>query len=299
MGRYGNGSSITDVARMSGYSEGAVELFTDRCLDALMSLHDILYIEEKLGFEGSSWREGWIMYDGTIIVLYARPGLDGASYYTRKCNYGLNCQIGNCPSNLRIGDYSCGNTGATHDSTAFDETCAGADPDWLFSGREFAWGDSAYTVNARTIPVHKRPAAFDPSNALFDKFVSRLCVRSEHCMGALKGRWQSLRGLRIPIRTKADHLRACNWVSCCILMHNAVLDIDGWVAGVEFLPAHGRAQEAEDRGERDDPLDICQYDGYTKQMVRYYIPSAGSAGEVARARSRSISPSSQSGETAL
>lgn len=75
-------------------------------------------------------------------------------------------------------------------------------------------------------------------------------------MGALKGRWQSLRGLRIPIRTKADHLRACNWVSCCILMHNAVLDIDGWVAGVEFLPAHGRAQEAEDRGERDDPLDV-------------------------------------------
>lgn len=107
MGRYGNGSSITDVARMSGYSEGAVELFTDRCLDALMSLHDIFvrpltddekevekrYIEEKLGFEGSSWREGWIMYDGTIIVLYARPGLDGASYYTRKCNYGLNCQV--------------------------------------------------------------------------------------------------------------------------------------------------------------------------------------------------------------
>lgn len=90
---------------MSGYSEGAVELFMDRCLDALMSLHDIFvrpltddekevekrYIEEKLGFKGSSWREGWIMYDGTIIVLYARPGLDGASYCTRKCNYSLNC----------------------------------------------------------------------------------------------------------------------------------------------------------------------------------------------------------------
>ena len=33
------------------------------------------------------------MYDGTIVVLYARPGLDGDVYYTRKCNYGLNLQV--------------------------------------------------------------------------------------------------------------------------------------------------------------------------------------------------------------
>lgn len=39
-------------------------------------------------------------------------------------------------------------------------------------------------------------------------------------------------------------------------MHNAVLDIDRWVAGVEFLPAHGCAQAADDWGERDDPLDV-------------------------------------------
>ncbi len=33
------------------------------------------------------------MYDGTIVVLYARPGLDGDAYYTRKSNYGLNLQV--------------------------------------------------------------------------------------------------------------------------------------------------------------------------------------------------------------
>ena len=51
------------------------------------------WIEQHLGFSGSCWRDGWIMYDGTIIVLYARPGLDGDSYYTRKFNYGLNGQV--------------------------------------------------------------------------------------------------------------------------------------------------------------------------------------------------------------
>jgi len=39
------------------------------------------------------WRDGWVMYDGTIIVLYARPGLNGDAYYTRKSNYGLNLQV--------------------------------------------------------------------------------------------------------------------------------------------------------------------------------------------------------------
>ncbi|TFY60403.1 hypothetical protein EVJ58_g5168 [Rhodofomes roseus] len=107
MGHYGNGASVQDVARMAGCSEGAVELYTDRCQEAIMSLHEMFvrpltdeekevekaWIEKHLGLTGSSWWEGWIMYDGTIIVLYARPGLDGDAYYTRKCNYGLNAQV--------------------------------------------------------------------------------------------------------------------------------------------------------------------------------------------------------------
>jgi len=45
-----------------------------------------------LGFEGL-WNEGWVMYDGTIVVLYAKPSLNGDAYYTRKGNYGLNAQV--------------------------------------------------------------------------------------------------------------------------------------------------------------------------------------------------------------
>ena len=33
------------------------------------------------------------MYDGTIVVLHAKPGLNGDAYYTRKANYGLNLQV--------------------------------------------------------------------------------------------------------------------------------------------------------------------------------------------------------------
>ena len=152
-------------------------------------------------------------------------------------------------------DYSVGMTGSAHDSTAFEHTGAAKYPDWFFKGREFAWADSAYTVNSRTIPVHKQPASFNPRNALFDKYVSRLCVRSEHCMGALKGRWQSLRGLRIQVNDAASHARACRWISCCIILHNAVLDLEGWVAGIHFTPLHGPEEEIQDCGGRDESLD--------------------------------------------
>jgi len=36
------------------------------------------------------------MYDGTIVVLYKKPGLNGDAYYTRKGNYGLNAQVCLC-----------------------------------------------------------------------------------------------------------------------------------------------------------------------------------------------------------
>jgi hypothetical protein len=32
--------------------------------------------DERLGFKGL-WREGWVMYDGTIVVLHERPAMHG------------------------------------------------------------------------------------------------------------------------------------------------------------------------------------------------------------------------------
>ena len=106
MGRYGNGASIQDIARVAGCSEGSVENYTAHCFDAIESLQQIFvrkltqeekewekqWIDEHLGFKGA-WRDGWLMYDGTIVVLYQRPGLNGDAYYTRKSNYGLNVQV--------------------------------------------------------------------------------------------------------------------------------------------------------------------------------------------------------------
>lgn len=105
MGRFGNGASIKDIARTAGVSEGAVERFTERCFEAIHLHHDKFirpladaekerekaWMEKNIGCVG--WREGWVMYDGTIVVLFQKPGLNGDAYYTRKANYGLNVQV--------------------------------------------------------------------------------------------------------------------------------------------------------------------------------------------------------------
>ncbi|KAF8574641.1 hypothetical protein K439DRAFT_1371876, partial [Ramaria rubella] len=50
--------------------------------------------------------------------------------------------------------------------------------------------------------------------------VSRVRVRSEHCVGFLKGRWSSLHGLRLHI-DNPSHIRfAVIWVTACIVLHN-------------------------------------------------------------------------------
>jgi hypothetical protein len=110
MGRFGNGASLEDIARNAGVAKGTVELYTRRCFDAIESLHDYFlrpltqeekeqekrWVEQEVRLKDSLWREGWVMYDGTIVPLFSKPGLNGDTYFTRKSNYGLNVQVQNC-----------------------------------------------------------------------------------------------------------------------------------------------------------------------------------------------------------
>ena len=87
MGQNGNGASIEDIAQVARCSIGSVENFTQWCFNAIKSLHDIFiwrltpeekeiekqWIEKEMGFSGTL-QEGYLMYNGTIIVSYKKPG---------------------------------------------------------------------------------------------------------------------------------------------------------------------------------------------------------------------------------
>ena len=60
-------------------------------------------------------------------------------------------------------------------------------------------------------------------------------IRSEHAIGFLKGRFQSLKGLRVRIKDKRSHQFATYWIAACIGLH-----------------AFAMQCEAEERSARDD-----------------------------------------------
>jgi hypothetical protein len=67
-------------------------------------------------------------------------------------------------------------------------------------------------------------------------FVCKVRVRSEHAVGYLKGRMQSLRGLRQDINSESDLFLALSWVRVCIIIHSLAMQhevipntFDSWV----------------------------------------------------------------------
>ena len=89
---------------------------------------------------------------------------------------------------------------------------------------------------------------------------------SEHAIGLLKGRFQSLRELRIQITLPKHHRWAIHFIRCCITLHNLVVRLEGgdFDAGFrEELFEVGRGYAAprapdmtddEDSGGSDDDL---------------------------------------------
>lgn len=194
------------------------------------------------------WAPGrWVLYSKGKLWPEP-PGKDNLLWFLGELIY---VQVGNTPSNLRIVDYAHGNTGATHDALAFEATCAFRFPQFLFKGEEFAWGDSAYALSPYMMPVHKKPAADIYENTKYDKAVAHIRIRSEHCMGALKGHWQCLRGLQAEINGDKDHVKACQWITICIILHNLIIDVEGSASAAAFQNLHGQAEEEEDSPELD------------------------------------------------
>ncbi|EGO27776.1 hypothetical protein SERLADRAFT_414047 [Serpula lacrymans var. lacrymans S7.9] len=165
---YGNRASVADIADWSGVSVGGVELCTKRCMIAIISLHD-------------------------DVIKAPTPAEKEAA----KC--WVERQVVTLPHNLKIVDYCVGHTGSIHDASAYLDTGLRTQPESFLGPGEWIWADSAYPLSATCVPPFKQP----PNGALtrrqrhFNYYLSRVRIRSEHAIGLLKIRFQSLKELRI------------------------------------------------------------------------------------------------------
>lgn len=141
----------------------------------------------------------------------------------------LQIKIVNLLHNLRIVDYGMGHTGSAHDAYAFESTRVYQEHDELLEDNEWIWADSAYPSTTWCVPPFKRlpGRALTRRQRKFNYRLATVRVRSEHAIGLLKGRFQSLRELRIQIGNESQHEWALVWIRCCIILHNIILDIEG------------------------------------------------------------------------
>lgn len=163
--------------------------------------------------------------DGTHVILFQKPGLDGEVYYNRKCQYSMNVQL-TFDHRRHIRYLVAGWPGSVHDTTAWESGAIFRTPTEYFSPGQYQFGDSGYRLTTYMITPYKQPAASRPENEEFNLRLSRGRVVSEHGNGVLKARWQSLRGLPICIN-QASHVRyACDWILACCVLHNMVNEVN-------------------------------------------------------------------------
>ena len=66
-------------------------------------------------------------------------------------------------------------------------------------------------------------------NTVFNELFSSARIVIEHVNGLLKGRFCSLRGLRIQVKTANDFRRINEWICVCLVLHNILLRLrDSW-----------------------------------------------------------------------
>ncbi|KIJ61941.1 hypothetical protein HYDPIDRAFT_77016, partial [Hydnomerulius pinastri MD-312] len=108
---------------------------------------------------------------------------------------------------------------------AFQGTQLAQHPAWLIPKDHWIWADSAYPTHTWCVVPFKatKTTPLTRAQKTYNRYLSKVRVRVEHAFGALKGRFQSLRELRLQMRTMKDMKIAVHWVQCCIILHNMII----------------------------------------------------------------------------
>lgn len=83
-----------------------------------------------------------------------------------------------------------------------------------------------FQLQTWVVAPYKKPERYEPDNSIFNEQVSNLRIRSEHAIGFLKGRFHSLKNLRLSITDTDSHQFATFWVTSCIGIHSFAMQCE-------------------------------------------------------------------------
>ncbi|KAF5356673.1 hypothetical protein D9758_013757 [Tetrapyrgos nigripes] len=191
-GHYGNAAGLDEVGRWAGVGKETVLLVTKRVLAAVLAPD---MITENLRMPTEEEKE------------QAKRWVESCSCPAWRDGWCL-VDDRSLP-NLRIIDVGYGYTGSTHDATAWEKTQLKQAIDILL-----------------VVTPFKRPEKDLPQNEVFNNYVSMVHIKSEHAIGFLKGRFPSLKDLRISITDEQSHKLATYWGLGCVVTHNFAMSCE-------------------------------------------------------------------------
>ena len=232
VGHYGNACSVYAVSDLFAVPVGGVIKSTRRVVNALTGV-----APQHIRWQNTQRRAGLSMYaaetfgfagcigatDGATFLLAYQPALHPWAYYDRKQRYSLNGLI-TCDWDCRITNCVLGCTGAAPDTYVQSTAAWHRRPNVYFTNGQYLLGDMGMLYSRHVIGPFKEPECTFAEHRNYDHQLARLQVKSEHAIGILKGRWGSLKELRLTLATDRQFSFSTTWITACILIHNICVD---------------------------------------------------------------------------
>ena len=212
LGSMGNASSSRNISSFFGIGYGTVEICKNRVMEALLSLEKTTVFwpdAEQRKIAAKIFEESYIfpncvgIIDGTLLNLAAKPTKFGENYLSRKRAYSV-VMLVICDEKRRILYYHVGWPGSVHDNRVWRNCKLCIQQDKYFSSNDYLIGDSAFTTSNIMVPAYKKLPGAPMSNnqTIFNTYLAKPRVESEHCIGLLKGRFPFLKHINVQISGK-------------------------------------------------------------------------------------------------
>lgn len=238
IGTQGCGMSARKSVHQFPSSYGSFVLFQERCVTAILTLHEEAYFwpkAEERKVIAQNFHDKYHVpdvvgvADGTLFPIIFKPKRsDYPDFKGRKGQYTITCLIVN-DHMRRIRYYNLGWPGNVHDERVYRQCPLALTPERYFSNAEILLGDSAYTPRKNMVSVYKKgygEPRLSANKEQFNTVISRPRVSSEHTIGILKARFCFLREIRLKITEDPESFRrVLKYVRVCIIIHNLLM---GW-----------------------------------------------------------------------
>ena len=277
LGSYGNEASLSKIGRVMGISKGSVNDYVKRTSNAILNL-----LPEVVKWPNEGERKAMSMrikekhsfpncvglIDGTLFPLAFAPTLNGEDYFTRKGGCALHGLI-ICDDKAKITWIELGWPGSVHDNRVWSNCDVNLNQKNHFSPKEYLLGDSAFCTSPIMVPSFKKAhnAGLTEEKEYFNTKLAKIRIKSEHCIGLLKARFQKLRDIRHPIRSRKDLRRVLNDILCACVLHNLLINSeipDEWCESIAEY-------ELDEDDELNQPIESNNGNTRRNQLFSYML----------------------------